>query len=118
MSGGDGDHSSRKPSGPIPEATTEDNAAVDSSVARTAAEDTVAYCQKEKSGPAEKSAEQTLPKAFGRYEVRALLGVGRFGTVYIGYDNQLHREVAIKVPNLRLSSAEVEQDFLQEARRL
>ena len=38
-----------------------------------------------------------LPKKIGRYEVRALLGGGAFGTVYRSYDPEQDREVAIKV---------------------
>jgi eukaryotic-like serine/threonine-protein kinase len=33
----------------------------------------------------------------GRYEIRALLGAGGMGEVYLGYDLDLHRQVAIKV---------------------
>ncbi len=53
----------------------------------------------------------------GRYEVRGILGKGGFGAVYLGYDQQLDRQVAIKVPLPKLAK-EKEQSFLQEARQL
>jgi serine/threonine protein kinase len=39
-----------------------------------------------------------LPRSFGRYELRALLGQGGMGTVYLAYDPDLDRAVAIKIP--------------------
>ena len=33
----------------------------------------------------------------GRYEVRSLLGVGGMGEVYLAYDHDLEREVAVRV---------------------
>src|SRR5207249_8903798 len=33
----------------------------------------------------------------GRYEVRSLLGAGGMGEVYLAYDHDLEREIAIKV---------------------
>jgi len=68
--------------------------------------------------PPEREAGSESPEAFGRYEVRGVLGRGAFGAVYLGYDDQLKREVAIKVPRLDLSSEKIEQDFLTEARQL
>jgi class 3 adenylate cyclase/tetratricopeptide (TPR) repeat protein len=61
-------------------------------------------------------AKQRLPKFFGRYQVRELRGRGGFGEVYIGFDPQLNRQVAIKVP--RLNGKLAEQKFLLEARQL
>ncbi|HEY7312647.1 MAG TPA: protein kinase [Gemmataceae bacterium] len=48
--------------------------------------------------------------------MRELRGRGGFGEVYIGFDPQLNRQVAIKVPHLK--GEEVEQKFLLEARQL
>jgi serine/threonine protein kinase len=58
-----------------------------------------------------------LPAAFGRYQVKDVLGKGGFGVVYRGYDPVLDSEVAIKVPRRdRLTSANAEQAYLNEAR--
>lgn len=49
------------------------------------------------------------PERIGRYEVRHLLGSGQFGTVYLAYDGELNREVAVKVQRrYDFSSVEVE----------
>jgi sigma-B regulation protein RsbU (phosphoserine phosphatase) len=58
-----------------------------------------------------------MPAAIGRYEVRGLLGRGGFGAVYRGYDRNLDRPVAIKVPLLKLTKA-LEELFPHEARKL
>ena len=44
------------------------------------------------------SNEEALPDQVGRYRVLSQLGRGSFGTVYLGHDVELDREVAIKVP--------------------
>ena len=43
-----------------------------------------------------------LPSSIGRYRVERLLGQGGFGLVYLAYDDQLDRHVAIKVPHANL----------------
>lgn len=59
------------------------------------------------------------PPRLGRYEVRGVLGRGGFGIVYEGWDPQLCRRVALKVPRAGLltNRAAVER-FLDEARRV
>lgn len=53
----------------------------------------------------------------GRFEVRKRLGAGAFGTVYLAYDPQLQRELAIKVPQKTvLSNPQRVERFLREAR--
>lgn len=58
-----------------------------------------------------------LPERIGRFAVKQLLGEGGFGRVYLAHDEQLDREVAIKVakPEALKTSALVKR-FLREAR--
>jgi serine/threonine protein kinase len=59
------------------------------------------------------------PERLGRYRITAQLGIGAFGIVYRGYDDELRREVAVKVPHRhRLASPEVAAAYLAEARIL
>src|SRR6516225_68219 len=61
----------------------------------------------------------TPPAAYGRYQVRGVLGAGGFGAVYLGHDTQLDRPVAIKVLHAEARTARAEgEPALQEARRL
>ena len=60
-----------------------------------------------------------VPARLGRYRIVAQLGVGGFGVVYRGYDDDLRRDVAIKVPHReRLASAADAEAYLAEARVL
>ena len=60
-------------------------------------------------------------ESIGKYRVRGILGQGAFGKVYRGYDPQLDREVAIKVPVTKEGKSPSDsllQEFQQEARNL
>jgi serine/threonine protein kinase len=54
-------------------------------------------------------------QTFGRYQVVRLLGRGAMGAVYLAYDAQLQRHVALKTPSLGDSVSAVSR-FLREAR--
>jgi serine/threonine protein kinase/formylglycine-generating enzyme required for sulfatase activity len=56
-----------------------------------------------------------IPARIGRYEVRQVLGEGAFGRVYRGFDPELHREVAIKIPYHAGLTPEFRERFLREA---
>lgn len=61
--------------------------------------------------------KQPVPEELGRYEVRQVLGEGLFGRVYLGYDPQLDRLVALKVPGQQqVDAAESVASFVEEAR--
>ena len=60
-----------------------------------------------------------LPPMIGRYRVERLLGKGGFGVVYLAYDDQLRRPVAIKVPHREcITCPEDVEAYLAEARIL
>src|SRR5881398_1386581 len=53
---------------------------------------------------------------FGRYEIRAKIGEGGMGKVYLAEDEQLHRKVALKVlPSEVASNQDRMRRFNQEA---
>jgi predicted ATPase/serine/threonine protein kinase len=73
--------------------------------------------------------KREAPAHLGRYEIRRELGAGGFGAVYVGFDTQLNREVAIKTTldshgtgsrNVTGSWGQLvtNERFLREARRL
>jgi len=58
-----------------------------------------------------------MPERIGRYALQRQLGKGGFGRVYLGWDELLERQVAIKLPRHRYASvAHRREQFLKEAR--
>ena len=63
------------------------------------------------------AAGQSLPKQIGRYKVEKLVGEGGFGRVFLAHDEELGRNVAIKVPHAKwVFDAERIALYRQEAR--
>ncbi|MCI0705469.1 MAG: protein kinase, partial [Planctomycetia bacterium] len=62
-----------------------------------------------------RSASST-PGRLGRFVVHRLLGEGAFARVYLGFDPELERQVAIKVPKAEELSPEFREVFIRENR--
>jgi serine/threonine protein kinase len=71
-------------------------------------------------GPASIEGGEWCPtKRLGRYRLTARIGEGTFGVVYKAYDDELQRDVAIKVPHRhRITSPKDAEMYLKEARIL
>lgn len=74
---------------------------------------TLSYLRENLALPAVEAPRQQI----GRYRVERVLGKGGFGLVYLAFDDQLQRLIAIKVPHRnRVSSAAEAEAYLTEAR--
>jgi hypothetical protein len=63
--------------------------------------------------------EGEVPRQVGRYHILERLGAGTFGVVYRGRDDELHRDVAIKVPHRERFACEADAAlYLAEAQNL
>jgi len=66
----------------------------------------------------EPSDGQQPPQSLGRYEIRRLLGEGGFGRVWLAFDPELQRQVAVKEPKLDSDVQDSQlQAFIKEAQR-
>ncbi len=60
---------------------------------------------------------EQLPSHIGRYRIEKMLGKGAFGRVFLAHDEQLGRQVAVKVPHARIASnTDRAAAYLAEAR--
>ena len=60
---------------------------------------------------------EPIPERLGRFEIKRRLGTGGFGVVYLAYDPELTRDVALKVAHReRFDSKKAMEAFLEEAR--
>ncbi|MCA9138199.1 MAG: protein kinase [Planctomycetales bacterium] len=60
-----------------------------------------------------------VPESIGRYRIDKVLGKGGFGCVYLAYDDELRRNVTVKVPHAHRIKSDKDVDaFLTEARTL
>jgi TPR repeat protein/serine/threonine protein kinase len=66
--------------------------------------------------PAGTAAPGTPPARFGRFEVRGFLGAGAYASVYLAFDTQLERSVAVKVPKAEERTKEFCEAFVRENR--
>ena len=58
----------------------------------------------------------TLPERLGKYAIRRVLGKGAMGTVYLGFDPDIEREVAIKTIRKDLIDQELVPEFMARFR--
>lgn len=66
--------------------------------------------------PNPRPAKSDLPPTMGRFQIVRLLGQGAQSTVYVAFDPQLQREVALKALTLQSVGGEMTEAMLHEAR--
>ena len=67
----------------------------------------------------EEATANQIGATIGKYEIRAQLGAGGMGAVYLAFDPLIEREVAIKVLSQDVAASKIAlQRFLQEARSI
>ena len=59
-----------------------------------------------------------VPRKLGRYRIDELIGSGGFGQVWKGFDPELQRAVAIKIPRSDRLSTRLTGQFVDEARKV
>jgi eukaryotic-like serine/threonine-protein kinase len=90
---------------------------IDSPVATTVLSNIGSYDRSTNAGKESENGETQPPQFIGRYRIGKLLGKGGFGLVYLGFDDQLSRQVAIKVPHPNLvTNTQLATAYLTEAR--
>jgi tetratricopeptide (TPR) repeat protein len=63
------------------------------------------------------SEERTAHVSLGRFLIKKRIGIGSSGTVYLAYDPELDRDVAIKVPRMQTLATPEEQELLRREAR-
>jgi serine/threonine-protein kinase len=71
--------------------------------------DTIRYNDDTKRPPA-------APRKFARFDLQRLLGAGAMGEVWLAYDPQLERHVAVKIPRAAFHTGEEARRFMREGR--
>src|SRR5215217_4909106 len=61
-------------------------------------------------------AQLATPTHIGRFQIQAVLGTGSYGRVFLAFDPEMGRQVAIKQPFGEGLRPEYRADFLKEAR--
>ena len=61
----------------------------------------------------------SYPESVEEFSILKLIGRGGFGSVFLAYDNTLHREVALKIPHPKLvGKKRTVESYLSEARAI